>query len=226
MTTHYVQIRLKTLGPTAPWEALTHEPIDFKSASDLTAQIGKSWESRVVEAMPSSQVARKALLERLAVIASGVPPIGEDDVVSDDLLLDVLRAAIFGVMEHYGEPVITRHGGAAVMTSLERWRAEDHDVTHTRRHKKVKLEVDTRTLSTEEAALFSFDASTYVSLEKRIAHVNTTTLPALGLVADLRMGKIRRHEVTCPTCGASSAAMSIGVELAWGVHKMKREYRL
>ena len=226
MTTHFVQIRLKHMGPTAPWEALTHEPIDFKSANDLTKQIGSSWESRVVEAMPSSQTARKALLERLAVVASGVPPIGDGDFISDELLLDVLRSAIFGVMEHYGEPVITRHGGAAVMTSLERWRAEDHDVIHTRRHKKAKHEVETRTLSVEEAALFSFEASTYVSLEKRIVHVNATTLPALGLVAELRMGKIRRHQVTCPTCGASSAAMSIGVELAWGIHKMKREYRL
>lgn len=224
MTTHYVQIRLKNLGPAAPWEALTHEPVDFKSATDLTKQIGKSWESRVVEALPGSQAARRALLERVSAIAH--VPLGEVDEVSDDLLLDAIRTALFGVMEHYGEPVITRHGGAAVMTSLERWRAEDHSVIHKAKHKKAKLEVWTRTLSVEEAALFSFELGTYASLEKRMTHVNTTTIPALGIVAELRMGKIRRHAVECPTCGATSAALSIAIELAWGVHKMKREYKL
>src|ERR1044072_6913132 len=104
MTTHYVDIRLKSAGITAPWEALTQEPIPFKDAKALVSHIGSSWECRVRPSAAKDDVA--TMLERLSGLVDVAPALiapyrAAPSSAPTDMVLNILRSGVFGVFETY-----------------------------------------------------------------------------------------------------------------------------
>lgn len=219
MTTHFVEIRLKLGGPTAPWEALTHDPIPLKDAEGLCKQIGSSWESRIVPLGTGAFALLNlpVLLERLNLITTvpddlierckDTPPgilFHEDDVIS------CLRNGLFGVFERYR------------YHNLTRWRSEDHKVVHTKKCKGGKQHTHTKVLPAVTGKYL--DAVSELAI--RAQHVTTQTIVGLGIVAELRLLTPKLHVVSCPACEKSSEAVSVVAEVVWGKHQMRREYAL
>lgn len=224
MTTHYVDIRLRSAGIAAPWEALTHDPIPFKDAKGLLEHIGHQWEGRIRMATLVDDV--PTMLERLNAIAH-VPEvlIAEARAVSgggnafalwmnahQDEILTLLRAGVFGVFEKYrGELGVTR------------WRPSNNVPKHKRTCKRSSVSAVTTPASVRAEAT---GWQILTELDARVAHVNAMTLPGLGIAAAMVLERPTFHTATCRSCKAVSQATSIAVEVIWGEHHLRREYEI
>jgi hypothetical protein len=226
MTTHYVDIRLKTAGIAAPWEALTQEPIPLKDAKGLLEHIGPKWEARIRQVAQADDVA--TMLERLSALvevpakmiieAHGTSGGGNAHELwfkqHEDEILNALRSGVFGAFERYrGE------------LGLERWRPTNNVPKHRKICKRPRVTAEmTEGYSTVGECEKSWAILT--EIDARAQHINAVTLPGLGITAAFVVHKARIHTATCKTCGAVSHATSIAAEVIWREHHLRREYEI
>lgn len=217
MTTHYVDIRLKSAGVAAPWEALTHDPIPFKDAKGLLAHIGDKWESRIRSAVTVEDL--PTVLERLDLVTDVPPSLivrAKDGKVDEATVAEILRSGVFSVFERYrGE------------LGLERWRPTNNVPKHKRGCKRPRVSAEVIPQSTGAADNpIAEHWKILTELDARVAHVNSITLPGLGIVAAMTMDKPKLHTATCKSCGAVSHATSIALKVTWRNHHLGREYEI
>ncbi len=227
MTTHYVDIRLKSAGVTAPWEALTHEPIPLKDARGLVQHIGDKWESRIRQVAQADDVA--TMLERLSAVvdlpegmmAEARAVAGGGNAAAlwfkqhEDEILNILRSGVFSVFETYRGKL-----------GLPRWRPTNNVPRHKKGCKRSRVTAEVTAEGRRELAFSTEAWKVLTEIDTRVMHVNTITLPGLGITAAFVVHPPKYHTATCKTCGATSHAFSITCEVIWGEHHLTREYEI
>lgn len=233
MTTHYVDIRLRSAGVAAPWEALTQDPIPLKDARGLVQCIGEKWESRIRQVAQADDVA--TMLERLSALID-VPQVmiaankslkdpGAYIAYEDDVL-NLLRSGVFGVFEAYRGRL-----------ELERWRPTNNVPKHKKTCKRSRVTADVSPVDMAKRLDFPYDRNgerdkqrghwaILTELDARAQHINAVTLPGLGITAAFVLEPAKIHTATCKTCGAVSHATSIAAEVIWREHHLRREYEI
>lgn len=224
MTHHHVEFRYAHLQNTKGledhgWHRLTAFPMTPSAARALVSLVHPDYQTRLVSAEPAdlSRV-RSDVLATLFDVEEVREKLARPLTPNEDKVA-LVRSALFTVFENYG--------GAAPFV---RWHAPERGAVlkHDRSCQRGRTVRSVASCSIDDQGAANGDYRWFVlqEMQRRARALEAEVMPKLGITAAFFVHPPRTHTITCTRCSGISSASSVAVDILWGEHVMRREYRL